>query len=183
MKKNTKIVIIIAIIGIILLIRVLNITVTRSHSSISTVTASTAALRDSATNDTLQPPTNIDKPYTIVFHGIDNKTNPTAPNGECVIEVDVTENTTVGWQHYIPFYKPISIQSSIKYSWRNPMRVSGKDFRALETGQFDCEGSNTIFGIVSAKQAKQQTLALIHQHIRQGIISDIKSTLGVEVQQ
>jgi len=172
MKKKTKIILLLASIGVLLISNFLNLSFVKINSQVSIVSFS------KPNSDKLKDEKTFNNSYQIVFHGLNEFGHSENNSSDSIINVYVEEKTSMGIFRFMPIYKPISINSTGNYKWNNPLKVSSNPSGVSESEEFEMSGHLNIFGICSVKDAKEKTQTLIYTSIKNQIKRDIKNKLN-----
>lgn len=168
MKKKLFLILIIVIVFVI--IKCFSFSCQRSVSTVYVV--------ETGSNDTLMTQVKFDRPYEIVFHGLDGHFNKIVDGNTYKIDVYVDTKTTTSALIFLPFYKPVSFNSEVSYKWNNPLAFSGQDLTFNESRDFDVRGKFNFQGNFSNALAKQKINELIRTSIVNKIQLDIKNKLN-----
>ncbi|MGQ8336631.1 hypothetical protein ACUNWD_08780 [Sunxiuqinia sp. A32] len=174
MKKTTKKNLLLLAIVVVVLLSFTNVSVEISNSSSKMVSYSPASVKGV---DEFQPTELFDKPYAIVFHGLEGVGNSANNITDYIIDVYVEEETSIGYLVYMPFYKPVSYSSKGNYKWKNPLKVLGHLEDVQECENFELDAELNIFGLCSTKKAKQKIQQMISNSIQNQIRNAIKKKL------
>jgi len=169
MKKTTISLILLVGIVLIFFFNRFDFSATKTKSVI-TVSSVLSPDYKPADNDTMVI---FNKPYTLVFHGIDLPASDLG-NTNYKIDVYVENKSSLSIFRFLPIYKPVKINSKVNYRWNNPLKEDVQDV----SGSFDINGKYKIFGSCSPKKAERDALNIINKSIIEKITSDISELLG-----
>jgi hypothetical protein len=176
--KKTKIILLLAGLGTLLVIKISNFSYERTkYEIISSINRNTIKAESNTTSILAET---FDRPYNLVFHGLNNNDSSVINNSDYIIDVYVEEKTSLGFLRFLPLYKPIKISSIVSYKWNNPLKFSHR-IASEEIGSFDIRGNYNIFGTCSSKQAEKKTINFIRESIRKKIKADIQEILNPQI--
>lgn len=169
--KNKKILIIILIIGLLFfVVQILNISYHRISSNVTVYNFSS--------ENVIKDLGNLDKPYEIVFHGLNDSIIPVADSSAYKIKVFVDRDTSIGILRYLPIFKPVSFKSEVTYKWKPPITIHYTNSKAPERGKFNISGNCNLLGHFSSNSAEQIINELISKNVMDQIQKDINSRLN-----
>lgn len=141
--------------------------------------SSEITLYNFTSENTVKELVKLDKPYEIVFYGLNDSIIPTTDHSKYIIKVYVDRNTSLGSLRYLPLFKPVSFTSEVTYKWSAPKTLNNVPLKEPESGKFDIRGNCNLLGYYSSTKAEQIINELISKSIVDQIQKDLNNRLNI----
>ncbi len=93
-------------------------------------------------------------------------------------KIQFYKKTNLGIGRFLPYYKPVSINSEAVYRWEVVIKNNGENKTINGNGKLKIEGKTTVFGNISPKKIKKLTLENVAKEAEKNINSEIDKRIS-----